>query len=816
VAHQRFSATLGENDLGQVLDIVPNHMAIGGPENPWWWDVLENGPASRYARFFDVEWDSADPEFGATVLLPVLGDHYGRALEAGELSVARERSSFLVCYADRRFPVAPEVLEPLLVEAGRRTGTDELMFIGESLGRLPSATLVDRDSIVRRHRGKEVLLSQLGRLLTDRPELADAVDQAVDRLNADIDRLDEFLGRQHYRLAFWRAARDDLDYRRFFDVTTLAGLRMEDEYVFNETHELVTGWLRDGTLDGLRVDHPDGLRDPKRYFERLRAASPDAWVVAEKILEREEKLRPDWAVAGTTGYDFLNHVTRLFIDPRGEEPLTSLYETFSGFSEAFGEVAYADRQRVLRDVLASEFNRLTEYLVRVVRRNRRNRDFTRAQLRDALRELICCFPVYRTYVRADEGETHPDDRRYVNAALEAAAARRPDLPPDLLEFLADVLLLRVTGPREAEFVMRFQQLTAPVTAKGVEDTAFYAYNRLVALNEVGGDPGTFSESIEEFHLDCLAAQREWPARMLASSTHDTKRSEDVRIRIGLLSEIPERWTETVQHWRELNRRKRSGSWPDRNAEYLIYQTLVGAWPITTDRLWAYVEKAVREAKRETSWTDPSEGYERALRRFVRGCMVDRKFTAEVEELVADLTPAWHATSLAQTLLKLTCPGVPDIYQGTEIWDLSLVDPDNRRPVDWELRRNLLERAMRATPREAMAEADTGLPKIWLIQHALGLRTRRPELFGPGASYRPVTAQGPAADRVVAFVRGGEAVTVVPRFMAGREADWTDTYIELAGGQWEDVLSEIRHEGGRLALGELLREFPVALLLPVAV
>jgi (1->4)-alpha-D-glucan 1-alpha-D-glucosylmutase len=810
VAHQRFSKMLGESDLGQILDVVPNHMAIGGSENPWWWDVLENGPSSKYARFFDVEWHSPDPEFRATVLLPVLGDHYGRVLEAGELQVVRDKAHFHVAYADRRFPVAPPALEPLLVEAGKNAKSEELVFIGESLGRLPSSWLTDRESATRRHRGKEVLTVQRGRLLADRPELAEAVDAALARLNGDTDRLDEFLAKQNYRLAFWRAARDDLDYRRFFDVTSLAGLRMEDDVVFGETHELIATWLREGVLDGLRVDHPDGLRDPKRYFERLRREAPDAWIVAEKILESDEKLRTDWPVNGTTGYDFLNHVTRLFVDPRAEEPLTTLYEEFTGIGESFEEIAYADRQRVVRDVLASEFNRLIEYFVAVVRGNRRNRDFARAQLRDALREVVCNFPVYRTYVRAEDGEIAGDDRRYVAMALERAAQRRPEVAADLLEFIGDVLLLRVTGAREAEFVMRFQQFTAPVMAKGVEDTAFYAYNRLVALNEVGGDPGTFGESVAEFHAACAVTQRDWPTAMLASSTHDTKRAEDVRIRIGLLSEIPERWAETVWRWRTMNEGKRSGEWPDANTEYLIYQTLVGAWPLTEDRLAAYLQKAMREAKRFTSWTDSNTEYEAAVQSFAAASLSDRAFVAEVDALVADLTPAWHATSLAQTLLKVTCPGVPDIYQGTELWDLSLVDPDNRRPVDFEARRDLLERASTATAAEVMADADSGLPKIWLISRVLELRARRAEAFGPRSSYEPLPVSGSAADRVVAFVRGGETVTIVPRFvLAG--GDWGVTRIALPDGEWQDVFSGETVNGGEVDVAPLLADFPVALL-----
>jgi (1->4)-alpha-D-glucan 1-alpha-D-glucosylmutase len=377
-----------------------------------------------------------------------------------------------------------------------------------------------------------------------------------------------------------------------------------------------------------------------------------------------------------------------------------------------------------------------------------------------------------------------------------------------------VLLLRVSGSAEAEFVMRFQQLTAPVTAKGVEDTAFYAYNRLVALNEVGGDPSAFCESLAGFHADNLAAAQHWPGRMLASSTHDTKRSEDVRVRIGLLSEMPDRWRSSVERWREMNARKRSSGFPDRNTEYLIYQTLVGAWPITSERLVAYAQKATREAKRFTSWTDSKERYETAVTRFIERCLRDDEFTAEVEQLVAEITPAWHVTSLAQTLLRLTCVGVPDVYQGTELWDLSLVDPDNRRPVDFDLRDSLLDRAGNATPEDVLADAASGLPKIWLIKRALDVRSRRPELFAPGASYHALTAQGPQADRVVAFVRGGEAVSVVPRFNLRSASDgWADTQVELARGDWHNELTGERFEGGPVRVDRLLDRFPVALLVP---
>ncbi len=812
VAHQRFSATLGDNQLGQVLDVVPNHMAIGR-ENPYWWDVLENGPASLYARFFDVEWGSVDTEYRWTVLLPVLADHYGRVLEAGELSLARDDGAAVIRYGDAAFPVAPRSLERILTDAGREAGSDELAFIGEAFGALPLPSIVDADSVARRHRGKEVLKRQLTRLLADRPEIAAAVDAQLAAVNADFDRLDELIQSQNYRLAYWRAAREDLDYRRFFDVTTLAGLRMEDEMVFVETHELVLGWLRDGVLDGLRIDHPDGLRDPKTYLDRLHAAAPEAWIVAEKILEPDEELPDDWPIAGTTGYDFLNLVNRLYTDPYGEQPLTQLYADITGETRPFEQVASESKWLIVTEVLAAEVSRLTESLAAVVRGHRRQRDYSRSQLRAAVRELIVNFPVYRTYVRPGSGAVSAADVRYVKQACAAALDKRPDLPSDLIDFIADALLLNVTGEREAEFVSRFQQLTGPVMAKGVEDTAFYRYLRLVSANEVGADPGVFSTSVADFHAANEAAAIQWPARMLSSSTHDTKRSEDVRAQIALLSELPDTWRAEVYAWHAMTERLRSAS-VDANAEYLVFQTLVGTWPIDVDRLWPYIEKAVREQKVRTSWTDPDEAYESGLRSFVEALVDDEPFGARVAAFVARLAPSWQISALAQTMLKLTAPGVPDIYQGTETWDLSLVDPDNRRAVDYEALRRLLDQAKGSSAADAWAGLDSGLAKIWLISRVLDARASRPELFGVDAGYEGLLVSGAREAHVVAFLRGDGALVVAPRLvwhLGFPDADWADTRLDLPAGAWHDELSGQDVDGGPAAVADLLRWFPLALL-----
>jgi (1->4)-alpha-D-glucan 1-alpha-D-glucosylmutase len=809
-AHARLCRTLGEQGLGQVLDIVPNHMAITERRNTWWWDVLENGAASRYADYFDVDWHSPHARLRDTVLLPILGDHYGRVLEAGELELARRGGRFEIHYHEHRMPVAPRSLDALIAEAARRCGSPDLGFIADSLGQLPPATATDRKSVARRHRDKEVLAGQLARLADERPEVSQALDEIVAAVNADPDKLDELLQRQNYRAAFWRTAGQELDYRRFFDVHTLIGLRMEDERVFADTHALVLRWLRQGVLDGVRIDHPDGLRDPEEYLERLRDEAPEAWIVVEKILEPGEPLRESWPVEGTTGYDFLARAGGLLVDPAGEGPLTDLYAELTGESAGWTDLVREKKLLVLGELLASDVNRLAELFLAVCERHRRHRDYTRFELRHAIREVVAGFPVYRTYARAEIGQIAGLDRGYVGEAIAAAKAHRPDLSAELFDFFRDLLLLEVRGDVERELVMRFQQLTGPAMAKGVEDTAFYNFHRLVALNEVGGSPGEFGSSVEEFHHLNAEAQRLWPRAMLATSTHDTKRSEDVRARISLLAEIPGRWGEAVRRWFERNAKHRGGEFPDRNAEYLLYQTLVGAWPISAGRVAAFMEKSTREAKVHTSWTRTNPEYEAALRGFVNGALDDPQFVADLEAFVAPLVEPGRINSLAQALLKIASPGVPDFYQGTEIWDLSLVDPDNRRPVDYELRRSLLGELKRGmTPEEILARMDEGLPKLWVIHQGLHLRRRRLEPFA--GDYEPLRASGPRAEHAVAFARGGEVAVVVPRLPLRLNGDWQGTTLELPPGRWRNELTGEEIDGGSRRVAEILARFPVALL-----
>jgi (1->4)-alpha-D-glucan 1-alpha-D-glucosylmutase len=642
----------------------------------------------------------------------------------------------------------------------------------------------------------------------------------VAAVNADADRLDALLERQNYRLAFWRTAGRELDYRRFFDIHTLAALRMEDEAVLLDTHELVIRWLDQGVVDGLRIDHPDGLRDPEGYLRRLaREAPPHTWVVVEKILEPGERLPQSWPVAGTTGYDFANRVGGLFVDPAGEEPLNEAYTSFTGEPTDWDEVVYEKKHLVMAEVLSSEINRLTNLAIHVCERHRRYRDYTRHDLHETLRELIAAFPVYRTYVVPGGAGPSPDDAAHVEEAAKLARGHRADLDEELFDFFVDILLGRLRGDAEDELVARFQQLTGPVMAKGVEDTAFYTFNRLVALNEVGGSPGRFGVSPEEFHQGNEHTARNWPGTLLATSTHDTKRSEDTRARIALLSEIPTRFAGAVAEWSRLGDRHRADpSLPDRNAEWLLYQSLVGAWPLSVERAVAYMEKASKEAKEHTSWVDPDPVYDDALRRFVEGMLGDAEFIGALETFVAPLVEPGRINSLAQALLKLASPGAPDIYQGCELWEHTLVDPDNRGPVDYSGREALLAEAEAAVPADVWpARADSGLPKLLLTQRVLHLRSRRPEFFCVGSGYEPLAANGSKAGHAVALARttaAGEAgvVAVAPRLVLGLAGDWADTSLALPAGRWADVLDGGRRTfEGEVPLADLLGPFPVAVL-----
>jgi (1->4)-alpha-D-glucan 1-alpha-D-glucosylmutase len=807
-AQERFCKRLSELGLRQILDIVPNHMSLV-EQNRYWWDVLENGHGSRYATYFDIDWESFEPQLRDKVLLPILPDHYGRVLADGGIVLQWDESVLTVTVGEHRLPVSPQGVGIVLERAAKRIHDDALGFLATCFCRLPSPELSDRRGILARDREKTVLARFLKNVCMENRSSCEAIGCVVAETNADSDILDAVLTAQNYRLAYWKTADQQLSYRRFFNVNELIGLRVEREYVFEETHALIFKWLANGTLDGVRVDHPDGLRDPKQYFLRLRERASEAWILGEKILEPGEELPADWSIQGTTGYEFMNLALGLLLRPGGVHRLGEHYASFTGDTRSFAEVSHAARVEVTCESLGSDVNRLSNIFAEICESRREQRDFTRADIRNAIGEVAACFPVYRTYVVPDGGSVTECDRRYIATAIQLAKTNRADVEGMLFDFIGRVLTLEVTGRLEGEFVYRFQQFTSPVMAKGVEDCAFYRYNRLVALNEVGGDPASEGVSVEQFHTWQRGRQKTFPTSMVSLSTHDTKRSDDVRARLAVLTEVPDAFGDAVKRWNELGAAYRSEQ-IDRGTEWFLYQTIVGAWPISADRLSQYVLKAMREAKVKTSWTANNSLYEEALKNYVDGLLADAEFTASVERFVSLIDSAGQRNSLTQTLLKYTAPGVPDLYQGSELWDFSLVDPDNRRPVDYSLRRRLLKEIKEMNVDQVMARAQDGLPKLWTIRKALEVRREHPEWFGEESSYTALVAEGVGAERVVAFLRGQNVVAVAARWFQGGPA-WGDTVLRLPDGRWANCMSGETSAGGTVDIESLLLKFPVALL-----
>lgn len=802
-AFDRLARELAAHDLSLLVDIVPNHMALAGPANRWWWDLLEDGPASRWARVFDIDWTPA-PGATPSVLMPVLGDHLGRVLEAGELRLCRRGGAFSVAYADHELPLSLTSLAPMLEAVGRATGADDLVRVAEGIAALPSSPDLDA-----RHHAREAWRAELRGLTAARPPLAAALDAALGEIEGDPDALERLLAAQSYRLAHWRTASEELDYRRFFDVTDLVGVRVEDPEVFDATHERIRELVADGHVAALRIDHVDGLRDPAGYLDRLHEAMGGAPLLVEKILAPAEALPPAWPVAGTTGYDQLNRVGDLFVDPVGLAVLEADHAAHVDPAPA-DEIAHDARWRVSSVELAAEGERLVDLLEQACRRRRRHGDHTRRDLRRALHAVLTGFTVYRTYAAPGE-PTAFTDRARVGEALATARARHPDVDGELLGLIGAILLLDEPGAVETELALRFQQLSGPVMAKGVEDTTFYRYVPLLARNEVGAEPGALRDALAAFHEHHRRVARSHPGTMGALSTHDTKRSADVRARLLALSEVAQPWVEQVDRWRRANERHWPGGPPDRLAELVLYQTMVGAWPVGADRLLATMLKAAREAKLRTSWRDPDEAYEAALERFVAAVATDPAFVASLEAFLAEheIVLRGRRTSLAQVALQMTSPGFPDVYQGDEVWNLSLVDPDNRRPVDHERNAALLEAVVAARPTVALADDDAGAWKLWLV-HRL-LQHRRSGDEPPAGAYEPLWADGPARAQVVAFAWNG-VVTVVPRLRGVGDAGWGATALALPPGTWRSVLADHDHGTcGPVHLDDLLGADPVAVL-----
>jgi (1->4)-alpha-D-glucan 1-alpha-D-glucosylmutase len=870
--YDRWIAELHAHEMGQVLDFVPNHMGIGESLNTWWMDVLENGPSSAYAKYFDIDWRPLKSELHDKVLLPILGDQYGRVLERGELKVHFESGVFYLTYYDHRFPIAPGTYRYLLDRALDFLDKDEnfyaeLQSIRTALEYLPRRTETDPEKIAERAREKEIIKRRLERRCEEAPEVLKALQRAVEEINGDpgnprsFDRLDELLNAQAYRLAFWRVAADEINYRRFFDVNDLAAIRQEEPEVFEATHALVVDLVRSGAVNGLRIDHPDGLYLPREYFEKLQKRCADAlgvapadgrsvYMLVEKILTGDEPLPRDWPVHGTTGYDFASDVAQLLVDHAAEASVTNAFRKFVGHSMHYGHLVYAKKRLVMRIALANDVNVLGNMVDRLSEQNRWFRDFTLQALVLAVRETIACFPVYRTYLEPGRPVSE-EDRQIVERAIIAAKRRNPGIEASLFNFLRDVLLLRFPEniddkgrEEQMHFVLKFQQVTAPVTAKGVEDTVFYIYNRLTALNEVGGEPQQFGMTVDRFHERNAQRQRDWPTTLLATSTHDTKRGEDTRARILAISELPELWRRSLPRWRIANRRWKKQIEeqlaPDANEECLIYQTLLGTWPIDDsgaavaqvdseyiERIQAYVAKALNEAKLNTSWIQPNDEWLEATRNFVGRILEPgrkNKFLPAFLTFAEQIAKLGAINSLSQTLLKLTSPGVPDIYQGNELWNFCLVDPDNRRPVDYKTRGEILSCLSTKPAEELLRNWPDGRIKMFLIQRALGFRREHVDLFQRG-SYLPLRATGTFADCCVAFARQLDrhaVVVVVPRLSARVGFPpvgdpWKDTTIELPDGfpleHWRQVITghEFWIKERRVRLADAMSILPFALL-----
>lgn len=874
-AFERLTSTLKAHGMGQLIDLVPNHMGVLCNDNPWWSDVLENGMASRYARHFDIDWTPLTPQLAGKVLLPVLGDHYGKVLERGELQLQwdAEAGAFAVGYFEHRFPLAPESAAAILDRACDRLGRGEasapLAGIATALRHLPGMRRRRSRAVAERARDKELLKAQLALLAAARPAVADAIAAAVETLNGSDQRdaLHRLLEAQAYRLAHWRVAADEINYRRFFDVNELAALRTERRSVFEATHAMALDLAARGWVEGLRIDHPDGLHDPARYFEGLQdgfvartgrpARGLDAdgrpdrplYVVAEKIAAPLEEVPVSWAIHGTTGYRFANLANAVLMDTRGADRLRRIWRSFTGIATPFEEIVYRSKREVAGATLASDLEVLAIRLLAIAKSHRSTRDHSLNTLREVLATVAASLTVYRTYNAKNIAD---QDLHYINQAVAAARERLALPDPSVFDFVREVLLGRAPGDARAgrrqalQLARRFQQFSAPVAAKGVEDTAFYRYFPLASANEVGGEPDRLGVSVEAFHEASSDRQRRWPQTMLATSTHDNKRAEDVRLRIDVLSELPGLWRLALKRWAGFNAPLRG---PVSAAhEYLLYQTLLGTLPpdeldaagqeAYADRIVHYLLKAAREGKTGTSWTRPDAGYEAALERFARGVLASRPgnvFVADLRSAVGALDHYGALNGVSLNLLKYSSPGVPDLYQGCELIDRSLVDPDNRRPVDFEQRLHLL-RALEALGEGPQCEAEVcrlaatpsdGRAKLWLIWRLLSLRKRWPELFRDG-SYEPLEVQGARARHVIAFMRRHEGrvlVVIVARWFAllddrgrGRRlplgaAAWGDTRVRLPSGlgnaSMEDQLTGARHAptGEWIALASVLRSFP---------
>ena len=896
----RLCKALKARDMSLILDIVPNHMGVS-TENEWWADVLKHGPSSQYAGYFDIDWKPNNRILDNKLLLPVLHSHYGEVLEEGHIKVVYWHGDFYVHYYDNQFPMTPEsyihILDHILdtlpsaLDDKEKWIRHEVTSVRRSLEFLPEYWLTDAESISIRRREQKIIRWRFLGLFDKSEAFRSYLQESLQGINgikgesSSFDILDTILSEQPYYLAFWQVASDEINYRRFFDINDMAAVRTENLQVFADTHRLTFQLLAEGLIAGLRIDHPDGLWNPERYFWRLQSGYIDAlmnhrfsdtpeqarsmaeklnahlttlksgkkwplYVVGEKILSESEPLPDTWAIHGTTGYDFMYAANNLFVDRSSEEAFNNLYAAFIGEYIDFNELTAEAKNLIMTQSLTSEITALTAELARIVEKNRRFRGFTQNSLAFVMSEFMAALDIYRTYTT---GPNHISDRdqSYIKAAMTRAKENNPLVPERVFDFLEDVLLMKnllqfneADRPALKDFVMKFQQITGPIMAKSVEDTAFYIYNRLVSLNEVGGHPDHFGIEVQDFHAHNVGIQQSYPHTMLSTSTHDTKRSEDVRCRINVLSEIPDEWHNAINTWAVMNAAACSTlsgqSAPSRNDEYLIYQTLLGTYDpaedskVYIDRIVQYMFKAINEAKTHSNWINPNQEYAHAISSFIRTIWKNEVFRTAFEAFHNKVAFFGRLNSLSQVLLKLTSPGVPDIYQGSELWNFSLVDPDNRRPVDFNLRSQLLDTIKKEQSIErlgyiqSLLENDQeGMIKFYFTYRTLCYRSHHPRLFTMG-HYKPLIASGTKHNHLCAFQRTHNdktLIAIIPRLMCSMvrsrtvlpvgHSAWEDTrvHIDKPNTAWKNILSdEIFHsdDKGALLLSELFAHIPYGL------
>jgi len=881
---ETYIKTLRENKMRLILDIIPNHMCISDTSNIWWYDVLENGPASPYAEFFDIDWHSSSQELVNKVLLPILDQQYGDALENQVLKIVYQNGSFFLELNQNYLPTDPSswilILSILILETEKVLSKEdphfiELQSIHTALVHLPATTVQEKEKQEERQREKEVIKRRLDSLMNSNSDIYKLLMEQLALLNGkendprSFDWLESFVKVQPYRLCFWRVANEKINYRRFFDMIDLAGIRTDDARVFEAVHALLFTFIKKHFVDGVRIDHLDGLWNPTKYLEDLHMfyiqkedskGTPETfYVIAEKILLGDEKLRPEWILHGTVGYDFLNQLNGLFVYQPHKKVILENYRNFTNFDSSVRELIYASKKLILDVSLSSELYVLSRRLEGIAEQHRSSRDFSSEGLRAALSDMIAEFSVYRSYITSD-AEIGTEDKNYISLAIGRAKRRNPSINETIFTFIENVLLLKHLPElteehiaKRKDFIMHFQQLTAPVMGKGLEDTAFYRYFPLASLNEVGSDLINFGISLETFHKKNLERSIQWPYTMLSTSTHDTKRSEDVRARINVLSEIPEEWSQALTRWSQANQQHKvlesDSHFPDTNAECLLYQTLVGTWsfyPMSDEehgeyvgRIQIYMDKASKEAKVHTSWINPNKSYDQILKQFIEAILSnssDNLFLTDFQLFQKKIAAAGMLNSIAQLIIKFTSPGVPDLYQGNELWDFSLVDPDNRRPIDFFKRKKALDEIVQKKIEfpdffvQSLKKPDEGKIKMFFTFQTLKARRDFPDLFSKG-SYIQLQVMGDKQNHILSFARQLHeqiVIVITARFFTFLLNDdfssiptWGNLFLEVPSelnvqnfcNVYTDECFEVEHQNEKkiINLGKVLQSIPFALL-----